>query len=77
MIRILEQEKSSFERALNRTYSRINPDRETIEVLSSDPPADSEFLIMNSKIQHMLEKANFEQLSDGQDCSQGWQYAWN
>ncbi|MDA0596194.1 MAG: DUF3754 domain-containing protein [Chloroflexi bacterium] len=66
MIRILEQEKSSFERALTRTYSRINPDRETIEVLSSDPPADSEFLIMNSKIQHMLEKANFEQLSDDQ-----------
>ena len=66
IIRILEQEKSAFERVLTRTYSRINPDRETIDVLNSDPPADYEFQILNSKIQHMLEKANFEQLSDDQ-----------
>jgi hypothetical protein len=66
IIRILEQEKSAFERVLTRTYSRINPDRETIDVLNNDPPADYEFQILNSKIQHMLEKANFEQLSDDQ-----------
>ena len=29
-IRILEQEKSAFERLLIRNYSRVNPDRETM-----------------------------------------------
>jgi hypothetical protein len=66
MIRILEQEKSAFERALTRAYSRVNPDRETIDLVNRDTPAESEFQILNSKIQHMLEKANFEQLSDDQ-----------
>ncbi|MBT3995929.1 MAG: DUF3754 domain-containing protein [Chloroflexi bacterium] len=66
MIRILEQEKSAFERALTRAYSRVNPDRETIELMNSDSPDESEFQLLNSKIQHMLEKANFEQLSDDQ-----------
>lgn len=66
LVRILEQEKSAFERIITRTYARINPDRETIDVLNSDPPGDSEFLLLNSKVQHMLEKANFEQLSDDQ-----------
>ncbi len=66
LVRILEQEKSAFERILTRTYARINPDRETIDVLNGDPPGDSEFKLLNSKVQHMLEKANFEQLSDDQ-----------
>lgn len=66
MVRILEQEKSALERILTRTYARINPDRETIDLLNSEPPGDSEFRLLNSKIQHMLEKANFEQLSDDQ-----------
>lgn len=66
MIRILEQEKTAFERSLTRSYARINPDRETIDVLNSGPPGDSEFRLLNSKVHHMLEKANFEQLSDDQ-----------
>jgi hypothetical protein len=66
LVRILEQEKSAFERIITRAYARINPDRETIDVLDSDPPGDSEFRLLNSKVQHMLEKANFEQLSDDQ-----------
>lgn len=66
LIRILEQEKSAFERLLTRSYARINPDRETIDVLNSEPPSDSDFRLLNSKVQHMLEKANFEQLSDDQ-----------
>jgi len=66
LVRILEQEKSAFERVLTRDYSRINPDRETIDVLNGDPPSDSEFGSLNSKIHHMLEKANFEQLSEDQ-----------
>ena len=65
-IRILEQEKSSFERLLIRSYSRINPDRETIDVLNSGPPDDSDFELLNIQVRHMLEKANFEQLSDDQ-----------
>ena len=65
-IRILEQEKSSFERLLIRSYSRINPDRETIDVLNSGPPVDSDFDSLNANVQHMLEKANFEKLSDDQ-----------
>lgn len=66
MVRILEQEKSAFERIITRAYSRINPDRETIDLLNGNPPGDSEFRLLNSKVQHMLEKANFEQLSDDQ-----------
>jgi hypothetical protein len=66
LIRILEQEKSAFERVITRSYASINPDRETIDVLDSGPPGDSEFQLLNSKVQHMLEKANFEQLSDDQ-----------
>ena len=66
IIRILEQEKSAFERILTRTYARINPDRETIDVLDSEPPGDTEFRLLNEKVQHMLEKANFEQLTDDQ-----------
>jgi hypothetical protein len=66
MVRILEQEKAAFERILTRAYARINPDRETIDILNTDPPEDSEFRLLNSKVQHMLEKANFEQLSDDQ-----------
>ncbi len=66
LVRILEQEKSVFERILTRTYARVNPDRETIDVLNSEPPDDSEFRLLNTKIKHMLEKANFEQLSDDQ-----------
>ncbi len=66
LVRILEQEKSAFERILTRTYARINPDRETIDVLNDDPPGDDEFRLLNSKVQHMLEKANFEKLSDDQ-----------
>lgn len=66
IIRILEQEKSAFERILTRTYARINPDRETIDVLDGDPPGDTEFRLLNEKVQHMLEKANFEQLTDDQ-----------
>ena len=65
-IRILEQEKTSFERLLIRSYSRINPDRETVDVLNIGPPNDSDFELLNTQVQHMLEKANFEQLSDGQ-----------
>ncbi|MCZ6539132.1 MAG: DUF3754 domain-containing protein [Chloroflexi bacterium] len=65
-IRILEQEKSTFERLLIRSYSRINPDRETIDILHSGPPSDSDFELLNTKIQHMMEKANFEKLSDDQ-----------
>ncbi|MCH8116264.1 MAG: DUF3754 domain-containing protein, partial [Chloroflexi bacterium] len=65
-IRILEQEKSAFERLLIRSYSRVNPDRETIDVLGSGPPGESEFKSLNTKVQHMLEKANFEKLSDDQ-----------
>lgn len=65
-VRILEQEKSAFERLITRSYSRINPDRETIEILNSGPPDDSDFKSLNAKIQHMLEKANFEKLSDDQ-----------
>jgi hypothetical protein len=66
LIRILEQEKSAFERTITRSYARINPDRETIDILDSDPPGDSEFRLLNSRVQHMLQKANFEQLSDDQ-----------
>ena len=66
LIQILEQEKSAFERIITRTYARINPDRETIDVLNGNPPGDDEFLLLNSKVQHMLEKANFEKLSDDQ-----------
>ena len=65
-IRILEQEKSAFERLLIRDYSRINPDRETIDILGTGPPGDSDFELLNAKVQHMLEKANFEKLSDDQ-----------
>lgn len=65
-IRILEQEKSAFERILTRSYARINPDRETIDILDSKPPDEAEFVQLNIKIQHMLEKANFEKLSDEQ-----------
>ncbi|MEE8046461.1 MAG: hypothetical protein V3T49_06440, partial [Dehalococcoidia bacterium] len=65
-IRILEQEKSAFERIIIRNYARINPDRETIDVLNGDQPRDSDFVLLNSKFQHMLEKANFEKLSDDQ-----------
>jgi hypothetical protein len=65
-IRILEQEKSAFERMITRSYAKINPDRETIDILSNDEPVDADFEQMNSKIQHMLEKANFERLSDDQ-----------
>jgi hypothetical protein len=65
-IRILEQEKSAFERIITRSYARINPDRETIDILSNEPPTDSDFEDLNTKIQHMLEKANFEKLSDEQ-----------
>jgi len=66
LVRILEQEKSAFERIITRTYARINPDRETFDILNSEPPGESEFRLLNSKVQHMLEKANFEQLSDDQ-----------
>ncbi|MDP6667612.1 MAG: DUF3754 domain-containing protein [Dehalococcoidia bacterium] len=66
LVRILEQEKSAFERPLVRSYARINPDRETIDVLNSGPPTDSEFELLNTRVQHMLEKANFEKLSDDQ-----------
>lgn len=66
LVRILEQEKSAFERIITRAYARINPDRETIDVLDTEPPGDSDFRLLNSKVQHMLEKANFEQLSDDQ-----------
>lgn len=65
-VRILEQEKSSFERMITRSYARINPDRETIDILNSDPPVDADFEQLNSKVQHMLEKANFERLTDDQ-----------
>ncbi len=47
MVRILEQEKSAFERILTRTYARINPDRETIDVLNNGSPGDSEFRLLN------------------------------
>ncbi len=66
LVRILEQEKSAFERIITRAYARINPDRETIDVLDTEPPGDSDFRLLNSKVKHMLEKANFEQLSDDQ-----------
>ena len=65
-IRILEQEKSAFERMITRSYAKINPDRETIDILSNDAPVDADFEQLNSRIQHMLEKANFERLSDDQ-----------
>lgn len=65
-IRILEQEKSSFERLITRSYARINPDRETIDILNNDAPVDADFEQLNSRVQHMLEKANFERLSDDQ-----------
>ncbi|MDA1279399.1 MAG: DUF3754 domain-containing protein [Chloroflexi bacterium] len=65
-IRVLEQEKSAFERLMVRDYARVNPDRETIDVLKTGPPSDDEFELLNRKLQHMLEKANFEQLSDDQ-----------
>jgi hypothetical protein len=65
-IRILEQEKSAFERLVTRSYARINPDRETIDILNTGPPDDSDFESLNTKLQHMLEKANFEKLSDDQ-----------
>jgi hypothetical protein len=65
-IRILEQEKSAFERIIIRNYARINPDRETIDVLNGDQPDETDFELLNSKVQHMLEKANFEKLSDDQ-----------
>ena len=65
-IRILEQEKTAFERIITRSYAKINPDRETIDILNSDPPTASDFEDLNTKIQHMLEKANFERLSDEQ-----------
>jgi hypothetical protein len=65
-IRILEQEKSAFERLITKSYARINPDRETIDILNSEPPVDADFEELNSRVQHMLEKANFEQLSDDQ-----------
>jgi hypothetical protein len=65
-IRILEQEKSAFERIIIRDYAKINPDRETIDVLKGDQPDDSDFVLLNTKVQHMLEKANFEKLSDDQ-----------
>jgi hypothetical protein len=65
-IRILEQEKSAFERIIIRNYAKINPDRETIDVLKGDQPDDSDFVLLNTQVQHMLEKANFEKLSDDQ-----------
>ena len=65
-IRILEQEKTAFERLITRSYARINPDRETIDILNGDPPVDADFEDLNSRVQHMLEKANFERLSDDQ-----------
>ena len=65
-IRILEQEKSAFERMITRSYARINPDRETIDILNNDAPVDDDFEQLNSRVQHMLEKANFERLSDDQ-----------
>jgi len=66
LVRILEQEKSAFERLLTRTYARINPDRETVEILDTSDPTDRDFEILNDKLQHMLEKANFEKLTDDQ-----------
>ena len=66
LIRILEQEKSSFERLVTRRYARINPDRETVDILNTGPPAASDFESLNATLQHMLEKANFEKLTDDQ-----------
>jgi hypothetical protein len=66
LIRILEQEKSAFERIITRNYARINPDRETIDVLNTGEASDEDFRLLNSKVHHMLEKANFEKLSDDQ-----------
>lgn len=66
LVRILEQEKSAFERLLTRTYARINPDSETVKILDSSEPNDRDFELLNEKLQHMLEKANFEKLTDEQ-----------
>jgi hypothetical protein len=58
LVRILEQEKSAFERIITRAYARINPDRETIDVLDTEPPGDSDFRLLNSKVQRRISSSS-------------------
>lgn len=63
---VLEQEKTAFERLTVQTYSNLNPDRETVVIDDPEMDADATEDLLFRKLGHMLEKANFEQLTPEQ-----------
>lgn len=63
---VIEQETTAFERKLAQEYSLFNPDRDTVAVeedqAGDSPPAET----VMAHIEHLLQKANFEHLTEGQ-----------
>lgn len=64
--KVLEQEKAAFEHVLDDAYSHFNPDRETVEIEGVTERRLIEEGSLHRKLSHLLEKANFEQLSPEQ-----------
>ncbi len=66
ILSILEQERSAFERLTIEAYAPFNPDRETLVLDEERESDEADEAVLMSKLEHMLEKANFERLSPDQ-----------
>ncbi len=66
MARILEQERTAFEQVIEDGYSHFNPDSETLELEGITERRQVDEPALHQKLNHLLEKANFERLTSEQ-----------
>lgn len=63
---VVEQEAGAFEQELCARYAPFNPDRDTINLRSDRDGSGDAFADLLRRIDYLLNKANFERLSDDQ-----------
>ncbi|WP_442485053.1 DUF3754 domain-containing protein [Aeoliella sp. SH292] len=61
---VIDRETGTFERRLGDAYARFNPDRDTQPPYDFEPPAPGDYEILRAQIDFLLDKANYEELSD-------------
>jgi len=67
LLEVIERQTDAFERVLLDGYHRVNPDRDTIPVHTPDATDErSADALLVRQIEYLLDKANFERLSDAQ-----------
>lgn len=65
--RVIDQETSAFRNRISHRYEVFNPDRETVALADEDSElTPAAYDALENRLHHLLEKANYERLSDAQ-----------